>query len=76
MTAPHDDTLLERRRRLLGASYRLFYDEPFHPVRGLFDRHGARWRLRSRDGQRPARLTGKPAACHSARPRPSQLEEP
>lgn len=45
MTDPYDDTLLERRRRLLGASYRLFYDEPFHPVRGdgvwLFDRHGA-----------------------------------
>ena len=76
MTAPHDDTLLERRRRLLGASYRLFYDEPFHPVRGLFDRHGARWRLRSRDGQRPARLTGKSAACYSARHLPSQLEEP
>ncbi|WP_251976181.1 aspartate aminotransferase family protein [Salinicola avicenniae] len=39
-----DTALIERRRRLLGASYRLFYRQPFHPVRGegvwLFDRHG------------------------------------
>jgi 4-aminobutyrate aminotransferase-like enzyme len=44
MTDSCDEALLERRRRLLGASYRLFYQEPFHPVRGdgvwLFDRHG------------------------------------
>lgn len=42
---PYDAALLERRRRLLGASYRLFYAEPFHPVRGqgvwLYDRHGS-----------------------------------
>ena len=45
MTDIYDSALLERRRRLLGASYRLFYTEPFHPVRGdgvwLYDRHGA-----------------------------------
>lgn len=39
-----DAALLARRQRLLGASYRLFYQRPFHPVRGegvwLFDRHG------------------------------------
>jgi 4-aminobutyrate aminotransferase-like enzyme len=36
--------LIARRTRLLGPSYRLFYDEPFHPVRGegvwLYDRQG------------------------------------
>ncbi|WP_110684924.1 aspartate aminotransferase family protein [Salinicola aestuarinus] len=40
-----ESALLDRRQRLLGASYRLFYRQPFHPVRGegvwLFDRHGA-----------------------------------
>lgn len=38
---------LARRARLLGPAYRLFYDEPFHPVRGegvwLFDAHGTPW---------------------------------
>ncbi|MBT8097202.1 MAG: aminotransferase class III-fold pyridoxal phosphate-dependent enzyme [Woeseia sp.] len=37
MTAPTtkvDATLLERRQRLLGPAYRLFYDEPLHIVRG------------------------------------------
>jgi len=36
--------LLARRRRLLGPAYRVFYDEPFHPVRGegvwLYDADG------------------------------------
>jgi 4-aminobutyrate aminotransferase-like enzyme len=36
--------LLERRARLLGPAYRLFYDQPFHPVRGdgvwLYDEAG------------------------------------
>ncbi|RAU44597.1 MULTISPECIES: aminotransferase class III-fold pyridoxal phosphate-dependent enzyme [unclassified Pseudomonas] len=36
--------LLARRRQALGASYRLFYEEPFAPVRGegvwLYDQHG------------------------------------
>jgi 4-aminobutyrate aminotransferase-like enzyme len=39
--------LLARRARLLGPAYRLFYDEPFHPVRGegvwLFDAAGTPW---------------------------------
>jgi 4-aminobutyrate aminotransferase-like enzyme len=39
--------LLARRARLLGPAYRLFYDEPFHPVRGegvwLFDATGTPW---------------------------------
>ena len=39
--------LIERRARLLGPSYRLFYDEPLHPVRGegvwLFDAEGRRY---------------------------------
>ncbi|MDA8450507.1 aminotransferase class III-fold pyridoxal phosphate-dependent enzyme [Acidovorax sp. NCPPB 3859] len=46
----HDTTtadLLERRARLLGPAYRLFYDEPFHPVRGegvwLYDAAGTPW---------------------------------
>ncbi len=38
---------LERRARLLGPSYRLFYDEPFQPVRGegvwLYDAAGTPW---------------------------------
>ena len=39
--------MLERRARLLGPAYRLFYDEPFHPVRGegvwLYDEAGKPW---------------------------------
>lgn len=39
--------MLARRARLLGPAYRLFYDEPFHPVRGegvwLFDAAGTPW---------------------------------
>lgn len=39
--------LLERRARLLGPAYRLFYDQPLHPVRGdgvwLFDADGRRY---------------------------------
>ncbi|MFT4103125.1 MAG: aminotransferase class III-fold pyridoxal phosphate-dependent enzyme [Burkholderiaceae bacterium] len=39
--------LLARRARLLGPAYRLFYDEPFHPVRGdgvwLYDADGTPW---------------------------------
>ena len=39
--------LLARRARLLGPAYRLFYEEPFHPVRGegvwLFDAAGTPW---------------------------------
>jgi 4-aminobutyrate aminotransferase-like enzyme len=42
-----DADLLARRARLLGLAYRLFYDEPFHPVRGegvwLFDGAGTPW---------------------------------
>lgn len=38
---------LARRTRLLGPAYRLFYDEPFHPVRGegvwLYDAAGKPW---------------------------------
>jgi 4-aminobutyrate aminotransferase-like enzyme len=39
--------LMARRARLLGPAYRLFYDEPFHPVRGegvwLYDAAGTPW---------------------------------
>ncbi len=39
--------LLARRARLLGPAYRLFYEEPFHPVRGegvwLYDAAGNPW---------------------------------
>ncbi|HVR49504.1 MAG TPA: aminotransferase class III-fold pyridoxal phosphate-dependent enzyme [Pseudorhodoferax sp.] len=39
--------LLARRARLLGPAYRLFYEEPFHPVRGegvwLYDKAGTPW---------------------------------
>jgi len=39
--------MLERRARLLGPAYRLFYEEPFHPVRGegvwLYDEAGQPW---------------------------------
>ncbi|QGZ64277.1 aspartate aminotransferase family protein [Paraburkholderia acidisoli] len=42
-----DRALLERRRRLLGPSYRLFYEEPVHLVRGegvwLYDADGRRY---------------------------------
>jgi len=42
-----DEQLLTRRNRLLGPAYRLFYDEPFHPVRGegvwLYDKAGTPW---------------------------------
>ncbi|WPB55159.1 aspartate aminotransferase family protein [Xylophilus sp. GOD-11R] len=42
-----DQALLERRARLLGPAYRLFYEEPFHPVRGqgvwLYDQAGKPW---------------------------------
>ena len=38
------ETIVERRARLLGPGYRLFYEEPFHPVRGegvwLYDAAG------------------------------------
>ncbi|WP_043445880.1 aspartate aminotransferase family protein [Halotalea alkalilenta] len=38
-----DRALLERRRKVLGGAYRLFYDQPLHPQRGegvwLYDRH-------------------------------------
>ena len=47
MTEKHTAELLERRARLLGPAYRLFYDEPFHPVRGegvwLYDAAGTPW---------------------------------
>ncbi|MDT7838336.1 aspartate aminotransferase family protein [Aquabacterium sp. OR-4] len=46
MTSPPAD-LQARRARLLGPAYRLFYDEPLHPVRGdgvwLFDADGRRY---------------------------------
>ncbi|KQP43681.1 aspartate aminotransferase family protein [Pseudorhodoferax sp. Leaf274] len=39
--------MLARRARLLGPAYRLFYEEPFHPVRGegvwLYDQAGTPW---------------------------------
>ncbi|MFK3796969.1 aspartate aminotransferase family protein [Pseudomonas sp. NPDC088444] len=41
---PDTTQLLARRQQALGASYRLFYEEPFAPVRGegvwLYDKHG------------------------------------
>lgn len=47
MTDKHTAELLARRARLLGPAYRLFYDEPFHPVRGegvwLYDAAGTPW---------------------------------
>ena len=47
MTEKHTAELLERRARLLGPAYRLFYEEPFHPVRGegvwLYDAAGTPW---------------------------------
>jgi 4-aminobutyrate aminotransferase-like enzyme len=42
-----DSKLLERRQRLLGAAYRLFYDDPVHIVRGegvwLYDADGRKY---------------------------------
>lgn len=42
--SPEDAALINRRDRLLGPAYRLFYDEPLHLVRGegvwLYDREG------------------------------------
>jgi len=42
-----DDNMLERRRKLLGSAYRLFYDEPVHLVRGqgawLYDAGGNKY---------------------------------
>ena len=39
--------LIERRERLLGPAYRLFYERPLHTVRGegvwLFDEQGRRY---------------------------------
>lgn len=41
---PEDAALIERRQRLLGPAYRLFYANPFHAVRGegvwLYDKDG------------------------------------
>ncbi|KAA5608397.1 aspartate aminotransferase family protein [Rhodovastum atsumiense] len=45
--SPRERALVERRRRLLGPAYRLFYEHPVHPVRGegawLFDAAGNRY---------------------------------
>jgi 4-aminobutyrate aminotransferase-like enzyme len=45
--APQTQVLLERRARVLGPAYRLFYDTPLHPVRGegvwLYDADGQRY---------------------------------
>jgi 4-aminobutyrate aminotransferase-like enzyme len=45
--APQTQALLERRARVLGPAYRLFYDTPLHPVRGegvwLYDADGQRY---------------------------------
>ncbi len=47
MAAETDNDLLERRRRLLGPAYRLFYDNPVHIVRGegvwLYDADGRKY---------------------------------
>ncbi|HEX7865827.1 MAG TPA: aspartate aminotransferase family protein [Variovorax sp.] len=44
---PDEESLLERRARLLGPAYRLFYEAPLHPVRGegvwLDDADGKRY---------------------------------
>lgn len=44
---PEDAALIARRARVLGPSYRLFYDEPLHPVRAegvfIFDKDGRRY---------------------------------
>lgn len=43
----HERSLIERRERLLGPAYRLFYERPLHTVRGegvwLFDDQGRRY---------------------------------
>jgi 4-aminobutyrate aminotransferase-like enzyme len=45
--APSTQALVERRARVLGPAYRLFYDTPLHPVRGegvwLYDADGKRY---------------------------------
>lgn len=47
MTMEHETAMIERRRRLLGPAYRLFYGHPLHVVRGegvfLFDANGRRY---------------------------------
>lgn len=47
MSETHMADMLARRARLLGPAYRLFYEEPFHPVRGegvwLYDAAGTPW---------------------------------
>ncbi|HEY9040399.1 MAG TPA: aspartate aminotransferase family protein [Roseovarius sp.] len=44
---PADQALIARRQQALGPAYRLFYDEPLHPVRGqgvwLWDKAGKRY---------------------------------
>ena len=44
--APETRSLVERRARVLGPAYRLFYETPLHPVRGegvwLYDAEGKR----------------------------------
>ncbi len=44
---PADQALIARRQRVLGPAYRLFYDQPLHPVRGegvwLWDKGGRRY---------------------------------
>lgn len=48
MSSPTTAELLARRQRALGASYRLFYEEPFAPVRGegvwLYDKDNTAYR--------------------------------
>ena len=47
--SPEDEALAERRARLLGPAYRLFYETPVHLVRGqgvhLYDTAGRRLAL-------------------------------
>lgn len=44
---PEQAGQIERRAKLLGQSYRLFYDRPFHPIRGegvwLYDKNGEKY---------------------------------
>ena len=46
-TSHEDDTLLARRQRVLSPSYRLFYEEPIHAIRGegvwIYDAEGRRY---------------------------------
>lgn len=46
-TSHEHDTLLARRQRVLSPSYRLFYEEPIHPIRGegvwIYDADGRRY---------------------------------